>query len=132
MQPVMVLVMMHHLCLYKDLDAKYKDSSRRNTKMPKSAKQRSEKKVRTTVSLPQPVYEEARSLVHSNLTAADSMNGFFVSAITAYLKLIKRKQIDAKFSAMADDADFQKEARLISEEFTQSDWESFDLSERST
>jgi hypothetical protein len=31
---------------------------------------------------------------------------------------------------MAEDADYQKEAKLIAEEFGQSDWEAFELIER--
>jgi hypothetical protein len=31
---------------------------------------------------------------------------------------------------MADDTEFQKEAKLIAEEFGPSDWESFELAER--
>ncbi len=85
-----------------------------------------ELKVRTTVSLPKPLYEEARSVVAETAASADSMNGFFVAAIRAYVKLLKRKQIDAQFRPMAHDATYQKEAQLISEEFSQSDWEALE------
>jgi hypothetical protein len=85
-----------------------------------------EPKVRTTVSLPKPLYEEARSVVAQQATSTDSMNGLFVAAISAYVKLLKRKQIDAKFRAMADDDAYQKETQLISEEFSQSDWEALE------
>jgi hypothetical protein len=85
-----------------------------------------EPKVRTTVSLPKPLFEEARSVVADTAASTDSMNGFFVAAISAYVKLLKRKQIDAKFRAMADDSAYQKEAQLISEEFSQSDWEALE------
>jgi len=85
-----------------------------------------ELKVRTTVSLPKPLYEEARSVVAETAASADSMNGFFVAAIRAYVKLLKRKQIDAQFRPMAHDDAYQKEAQLISEEFSQSDWEALE------
>jgi hypothetical protein len=98
--------------------------------MPVAKMERSEKRIRTTVSLPQPVYEEARSVVDSNASSAETMNGFFVNAIVSYLKLIRRKQIDAQFAAMSEDSDYQKDAKLISEEFSQSDWEAFDLAEK--
>ena len=39
----------------------------------------------------------------------------------------QRKQIDAVFVGMADDADYQKEAVLLAEEFERSDWEAFQL-----
>ena len=59
--------------------------------------------------------------------ALGTVNGFFVAAIVAYVKLIKRKQIDAKFAAMSSDASYQKEAKLITEEFSQSDWEALEM-----
>jgi hypothetical protein len=83
--------------------------------------QRIEKNVRTTVKLPESLYEEARSFVNKKVSPAKSMNSFFVAAILTYVNLIRRKQIDAEFSAMAKDSDYQKEAKLISEEFSQSD-----------
>ncbi|MGA8220059.1 MAG: hypothetical protein WB780_00280 [Candidatus Acidiferrales bacterium] len=69
-------------------------------------------------------------MVDDNWTADKTMNGFFLSAIVARLKFFKRRHIDAKFTAMADDADYQNEAMAISEEFGQSDSESLDLAER--
>ena len=39
------------------------------------------------------------------------------------MKFFKRKQIDASFRAMACDTSYQEEARIIAEEFIQSDWE---------
>jgi len=88
------------------------------------------KKVRTTVSLPKGVYEEARSLVGRETGTAASMNGLFVTAISAYLKFLKRRQIDAQFASMADDVNYQREARLISEQFSQSDWDAFEMVEK--
>lgn len=84
---------------------------------------RHERKIRTTISLPEPLYEEAKLAVNSNATSAKSVNGFIVAAIIHYVKQLRRKQIDAKFSAMSEDANYQKEAKLISEEFSRSDWE---------
>jgi hypothetical protein len=81
------------------------------------------RKVRTTVSLPKPLYEEAKLAVNSNATLTHSINGFIVDALIAYVELFKRKQIDAKFAPMSEDAKYQKEAKLIAEEFSQSDWE---------
>src|ERR1700721_2587876 len=93
--------------------------------MTKSAS-RGRKKIRTTVTLPEPVYEEARSLIDSDTAPADSMNGFFEAAITAYLKHFKRRELDAQFAAMATDPAYQREAAAISEEFSESDWEAFE------
>lgn len=87
------------------------------------------KRVRTTVRLPQPLYDEARQFVARDLVQADNINEFFVAAICAYVKLLRRKEIDARFAAMAEDVDYQKEAKLITEEFSQSDWEAFEITE---
>ena len=94
------------------------------------AKNRTEKKIRTTVTIPEPLYEEARSYVNSGLSPTGSINSFFVNAILAYVRLIRRKQIDAKFATIAEDSEYQKEASLISEEFDQSDWEAFESVEK--
>ena len=40
-----------------------------------------EKKVRTSISLPEPLYQEARSCVDKGVSPADSINSFFVAAI---------------------------------------------------
>ena len=93
--------------------------------MTKSAS-RGRKKVRTTVTLPKPVYEEVRSLIASDAVPVDSMNGFFEAAVTAHLKHFKRREIDAQFAAMATDRAYQREAASISEEFSASDWEAFE------
>ncbi len=90
----------------------------------------SKKKVRTTVSLPETVYEEARSLVDREFGSCGSVNGLFVTAIVAYLKVLKRRQIDAQFAGMKNDAGFRKEVELLAEQFSQSDWEAFAAVER--
>jgi hypothetical protein len=90
----------------------------------------STKKVRATVRLPQSLYNEARSFAEKEVGSAESINDFFVAAICAYVKMWRRKQIDAAFAGMAEDADYQKEAKLIAEEFSQSDWEALEISER--
>lgn len=86
-------------------------------------------KVRTTVRLPKPIYDEARTMVEESVVPVDSLNDFLVTAIAAYVKLLKRKQVDAAFAGMAGDSDYQKESRLISEEFSQSDWEALEIAE---
>jgi len=86
----------------------------------------SSEKVRTTVRLPRPLYDEARRFIEKEETA----NDFFVAAICAYVKLLRRKQIDAAFSRMAEDAKYQADAKLIEEEFNQSDWDAFELGEK--
>jgi hypothetical protein len=46
------------------------------------------------------------------------------------VKALERREIDSKFSAMAGDAAYQKEARLICEEFSQSNWEALQMHEK--
>jgi hypothetical protein len=86
-------------------------------------------KVRITVRLPKAIYDEARNLIEANVVPVDSLNDFLVTAIAAYVKLVKRKQVDAAFSGMASDPEYQKESRLISDEFAQSDWEALEIAE---
>jgi hypothetical protein len=86
----------------------------------------------TTVRLPRPVYEQAKCVVDKEKGGAGpvvSMNDLIVLAITAYLKMYKRRQIDAMFAHMAEDADYQKDASLLAEEFAQSDWEALQVGE---
>jgi hypothetical protein len=86
----------------------------------------------TTVRLPRPVYDQAKCVVEKEKGGAGtsiSLNDLIVTAITAYLRMYKRRQIDAQFACMAEDADYQKEARLLAEEFEHSDWEALGLEE---
>ena len=88
----------------------------------------------TTVRLPARIYDQARWVVENEKKGAPtktiSLNDLIVTAITAYLKLYKRRQIDALFAGMAEDADYQKQAKLLAEEFEASDWEALRLEER--
>ena len=84
----------------------------------------------TTVRLPRPLYEQARSVVKKGTTDAKSLNDFIVMAIKTYLKIYQRKQIDAAFAGMAQDARYQEEAKTLAEEFAYSDWEALRLEEK--
>lgn len=86
----------------------------------------------TTVRLPRPVYDEAKCIVDKEKGGAGpvvSLNDLIVLAITGYLKMYKRRQIDAAFAFMAEDAEYQKEASLLAEEFQHSDWEALRIGE---
>lgn len=87
----------------------------------------------TTVRLPVPMYDQIRCVVEKERKGASgasmSLNDLIVAAIAAYLKMYKRRQIDAAFAGMAEDADYQKEAKLLTEEFEASDWEALRLEE---
>ena len=88
---------------------------------------KSARKVQTSLRLPKPLYEQVKMHVSKGSTAAETINDFIVAAIQAYTKLLRRKSIDAEFSYMAKDANYQKESQLIAEEFTQSDWEALEV-----
>jgi len=85
----------------------------------------------TTVRLPRPVYEQAKYVVEKEREgrARISLNDLIVTAITAYLKMYKRREIDTAFAGMAEDPDYQKEAKLLAEDFEYSDWEALRLEE---
>jgi hypothetical protein len=84
----------------------------------------------TTVRLPARVYDQAKGVVNTEKGASRlSLNDLIVTAITAYLKMYKRRQIDAAYAGMSEDADYQKEAKLLVEEFEHSDWEALRLGE---
>jgi len=80
--------------------------------------------------MPTKPYDQARKFVDRDLEPAESINDFFEAAISAYVNLLHRKQVDAEFAAMAGDSAYQMETRLIANEFSQSDWESFKLAEK--
>jgi len=88
----------------------------------------------TTVRLPRRVYDQAKCVVDKERGGGGqtrvSLNDFIVAAIKAYLKMYERRRIDAAFAGMAEDADYQKEAKLLAEEFEYSDWEALRLEER--
>lgn len=84
-------------------------------------------KVQTTLRLPRPLYEQAKSLVEQN--KADSVNDFIVAALAAYIKAMHRRIIDEAFVRMSEDSDYQKEALLIAEQFSESDAEALRIGE---
>ncbi len=88
------------------------------------------RKVQTTIRLPRLLYEQAKAAVEKGYISADTMNDFFVAAIQAYLKMLRRKRIDAAFGPMAEDADYQKEVQTIAEEFAESDRESLEVAQQ--
>jgi len=85
------------------------------------------RKVQTTLRLPKPLYEQAKACIEEGNTDAETINDFIIAAIQLYTKILKRKRIDAAFRHMSEDADYQKEAQLVAEEFTQSDWEALEI-----
>lgn len=88
------------------------------------------RKVQTTVRLPHPLYEEAKSVVERRLGNADTFNELMVTALLMYLKLVRRKEIDRAFAGMGEDTDYQKDARILTAEFEQADWEALEFTEK--
>jgi hypothetical protein len=85
----------------------------------------------TTIRLPANLYNEAKSVVRKAKGAEGSLslNDLILTALRGYLRLYKRRQIDAAFAGMAEDTGYQREARLMSEDFAASDWEALRLKE---
>ena len=80
--------------------------------------------------MPCSVYEQAKQFasVSRPETAGElSLNDFFVASITAYVALLRRREIDAAFAVMGKDADYQKDAELLLEAFRDSDGEALGL-----
>ena len=60
---------------------------------------------------------------------ARSRNEFVALALRHELAAQKRAEIDAAFAAMADDAEYQTEVAIMSNEFATADWEAFQIGE---
>jgi hypothetical protein len=84
----------------------------------------------TTVRIPVSLYEQAKDMVCKEKASAASVNDIIVAAIRAYVKMYERRRIDAAFAGMSQDADYQKEAALLSEEFDHSDWEALRMDDQ--
>lgn len=84
-----------------------------------------------TVRIPVPLYDQAKGIVVKEKSAGStvSLNDIIVSAIKVYVKMHMRRQIDAAFAGMAEDANYQKESALLAEDFQYSDWEALRIEE---
>jgi hypothetical protein len=96
--------------------------------MPPRTKQR----VRTTVRLPRPLYDKAKNLIDQEIVTSDNINDFFVTAISAYVEMLRRKQIDDDFAGMASDEHYQSVSKQLEREFAFSDWEALEIADRKT
>jgi hypothetical protein len=85
-------------------------------------------KIQKTIRLPRPLFKEAERLIRA-CGHCESINEFIVKSMRLRIDLLKRKELDAKFAEMSEDTDYQKEAKLIAEEFESSDWEAAKLLE---
>jgi hypothetical protein len=75
----------------------------------------------TTVRLPRRLYEEARSAVEKGTAEASSLNDLLVDSLSEKLKQLRRKQIDAEFVEMKDDARYHHESDQLAQEFDSND-----------
>lgn len=81
----------------------------------------SEPTVRATVTLPSSLAASADALVKAGMVK--SRSDLVVRALRRELQAIQREALDAAFSGMATDEEFQREALGIAAEFSASDWE---------
>ncbi len=83
-------------------------------------------KIQKTIRLPKPLLEEVEQMIKC-CRREESTNDFIVKSMHLRITLLKRKELDAKFSEMSKDRDYQRDAQLIAEEFESSDWETAKL-----
>ncbi len=83
--------------------------------------------VRTTLTLPIELLEATDRAVREG--KARSRNEFVALALRRELTAQKRAEIDVAFAAMADDAEYQAEVIMMSNEFATADWEAFQIGE---
>jgi hypothetical protein len=86
-------------------------------------------KIQKTIRLPKPLLEEVEQMIKCR-REGESTNDFIVESMQLRLNILKRKELDAKFSDMSKDAEYQRDAKLIAEEFASSDWETAKLLEK--
>lgn len=84
--------------------------------------------VRTTLALPSELLEATDKVVSQG--KAKSRNDFVAQALRHELAALRRAEIDAAFAEMANDAEYQAEARQIEAEFATASWEALQLGER--
>jgi len=84
--------------------------------------------VRTTVTLPAALLAAVDEAVQAG--KAHSRNELVRIALERELAAQKRAAIDAAFAEMAEDPDYQVEAKAIADEFATADWEAWQQVER--
>lgn len=76
---------------------------------------------RTTVTLPKALLEAADREVRRG--AATTRNALIARALRHELAAARRKEIDATYAQLADDAEAKAQSLQVAEEFSQADWE---------
>lgn len=83
--------------------------------------------VRTTLAIPGDLLAAIDRAVREG--KVKSRNEFVALALRHELAAQKRAEIDAAFTEMAQDGEYQAEAEAIAREFDRSAWEAFELGE---
>ena len=82
---------------------------------------------RTTVALPADLLRGIDAVVRSGRSR--TRNEFLATAIRRELERIRREAVDREFEAMAADPLYQREARVISDEYRSADWQALRVAE---
>lgn len=80
-----------------------------------------ERRVRTTVSLPESVLSMVDQFIASSRGQVTSRAEFLERALRGYLAELDRRRIDEAFAGMASDESYQTQARRIADEFEASE-----------
>jgi hypothetical protein len=96
------------------------------------ATSRKEKTQPTTVRLPGTLLEEAKELLASRVTGIATMSGLIAGALEAYIKMIRKEQIDRAFLRAAEDGQYQRLSREVNEMFAITDRETISLEKKQT
>jgi len=83
-------------------------------------------KIQKTIRLPKSLLDEVQQMIKC-CRRGESTNDFIVKSMHLRISILKRRELDAKFSEMSKDTDYQRDAQLIAEEFENSDWETAKL-----
>jgi len=86
-----------------------------------------DRSVRTTLALPEELLREVDKVIRAG--KAKSRNELVATALRHELAALERVEVDAAFAAMAGDAEYQEEARKITDGFARADWEAFQMGE---
>src|SRR5260370_36630869 len=89
---------------------------------------KSPRKVQTTLRLPRQLYERAKQF--DDRGNKRSGKDLIVNALTAYVRAMERRAIDASFRPIAADKQDKREALRLAEKFPASDAETNEIGDR--
>jgi hypothetical protein len=99
---------------------------------PDDATTRKGKTQPTTVRLPGTLLEQAQELLASGVTGIATMSGLIAGALEAYIKMIRKDQIDRAFLQAAEDGQYQRLSREVNDMFAITDRETISLEKKPT